>query len=348
MLDKPSNQIYQSKKDPGGSFFNSFLHSQYGFHGECEGGVSAVFSPVSFIVPHGGYGVCGEEDLGEGLSSESGAGGKGAAFHIDGLAAGFFHLFDLFLRFAEEGVGGPDGAGHAGDISFGKDFLYMRERFFIEDDGVGFGEVVEGGAFVLEGFLNGKEGVLGKVGEGAAAADGEKFFSAVGKESLFHEDGSRCSGRGLDESDFFFSYFYDPDGKVFCQRHEFPCLVSFVRFGEGLDMSFRKKCHDGVFGKGKAQFLKAGADEPFFRIKISEKRHENLLILQHSALDVVRAFRRRPESGRRGMPLRSRSSLKIHGRSEMMPSAPFSIVSSMSFLEFTVQGRIFMPSSWAS
>ena len=61
----------------------------------------------------------------------------------------------------------------------------MRERFFIEDDGVGFGEVVEGGAFVPEGFLNGKEGVLGKVGEGAAAADGEKFFSAVGKESLF-------------------------------------------------------------------------------------------------------------------------------------------------------------------
>lgn len=223
----------------------------------------------------------------------------------------------------------------------------MRERFFIEDDGVGFGEVVEGGAFVPEGFLNGKEGVLGKVGEGAAAADGEKFFSAVGKESLFHEDGSRCSGRGLDESDFFFSYFYDPDGKVFCQRHEFPCLVSFVRFGEGLNMSFRKKCHDGVFGKGKAQFLKAGADEPFFRIKISEKRHENLLILQHGAFDVVRAFRRRRKRTKGDAPSFQNLSQDPRAVGNDAVSA-FSIVSSMSFLEFTVQGRIFMPSSWAS
>ena len=208
-------------------------------------------------------GVRGEEDLGEGLSSESGAGGKGAAFHIDGLAAGFFHLFDLFLRFAEEGVGGPDGAGHAGDISFGKDFLYMRERFFIEDDGVGFGEVVEGGAFVPKGLLNGEEAVFRNVCEGAAAADGEHFFCAIGKEPFFDEDGGGGAGRGLHQKKGLFPGDFI-EGKGLGEGEEGANDFSFPAFRKGGNPLFTQKGHEAAAGKAEGKAFEVWRNEPFF------------------------------------------------------------------------------------
>lgn len=104
---------------------------------------------------------------------------------------------DFFFRFPEEAVAGPGGSGAEGEAFLFEIVLQMEKRRLVHFDEPGGRQVVEGGAFVPKGLLNGEEAVFRNVGEGAAAADGKHFFCAVGKEPFFDEDGGRGAGWGL-------------------------------------------------------------------------------------------------------------------------------------------------------
>lgn len=113
-----------------------------------------------------------------------------------------------------------------------------------------------GGAFVPEGLFDGEEAVFRNVGKGAAAADGQHFFCAVGKEAVFDEHCRRGAGRRLYQKEglFFSGDFVEGEGLGEGEEGAQHLSASLLR--KGGNPFFSQKGHEAAAGQRKGKVLK--------------------------------------------------------------------------------------------
>lgn len=117
----------------------------------------------------------------------------------------------------------------------------------------------------------GEEAVFRNVGEGAAAADGQHLFHAVGKEAVFDEHGRRGTGRGLHQEEGFPFPFDFIKREGLGEGKEGAYNLSAPLFRKGGDSFFSQKGHEAAAGEFQGKVLEIRRNESSFPAEFGKR-----------------------------------------------------------------------------